>query len=560
MSDATLELPGLFAKVQADISPVESGFADAIAEAKAFKGKFEEALKDLGKDSGASQAAQQTQREVAAIATSVQSWHARQDEVAAALAHVQAQMGAVAQKTSEAAAAMQQQVAAEKQAVAAAQQLAAAQARAAAAEAEVVAGVRAEVEARRAAVTPVQEARDRFRATATEVDKVDKVTSSWTDKLARGAVIVKTVEAAIRLVVASMELWHARQADVANDFAAASQGYLKFAETVKSVPIVGGIASELANAFSGGAADKAKKALEDAAKVDQHTQEMVSKHQQATAQVQAQAARARAEALKGDEREIVLAGLARDEAIANVQKLAQAKQIGSEQAKAAIDAEWTKFAAVSQRVLDQTNQAGAKVMAEEAKKLQEAKDAIQKPIDQLNRQVQTFGMTDAQKNVFDFKATHPDATTAQVEQYKKLAEQLGQLKKEHDVSDEVNKWKESLDGPIEKYDQTIAKLQEWRQQHRITQEEFEKGMNKAKDDLEDASPKNNQKQLNQEPRFASLIRAGSAEMVRLQFANSRSAGGSEEIPAKQLAKAEQQRQLQQQIRDRLQNFKVVNIA
>jgi hypothetical protein len=397
---------------------------------------------------------------------------------------------------------------------------------------------------------PIAEARQRFAGTAAAAKQVASATENWTDKAIKGAAIVKGIQGAVLAVAAGVELWRSRQADVAGQFEKASQGYLKFAETIQSIPIVGNVASELANAFSGGAGDAAKKALADAAQQDDKTKQMVKTRTDANNQVAASTKRAQAESLTGIEKEITLAALARDEAIAGIRKQLQEKQIGGDLAKRAIEAENAKFdTALNERM--QKQRADAEQQAQEEKKgAEEAKKRLTDPLDALKAEVGKFDMSDAQKGLFDFKQLK-GVTSDQVAEYTKLAGKLDELKKKHDLGDEVKKWKESIKGPVDQYDEAIAKLRQWRREGQITQEDFDKGVGAAKDELENSAPDlNKARQQPQEPRLVAAVEAGSAAAVRLQFSNGRG-DKQTQLTERQLKKQDEHKKLLEQIRDRL---------
>lgn len=365
----------------------------------------------------------------------------------------------------------------------------------------------------------VAEARQRFLGTAAAAKEVAAQTTTWgerkrsvLDTAIRVGAAVQGARAAVKLVTAGVELWSARQADVNGNFKKAAEGYLGFANTVKSAPIVGGIAYDLANFFSGGKAEKAKAALEDAAAQNAHTAMMKKRRDDANAAAEANIRRNRAESGPPEERELSLAAITRDEAVKGIREQMAAKQLSAEVGKRAIESEFQKYNAVWDAWMRKRHDDTAREAAERDRKAAEQAKKISEPLDAMRQKVAGFGMTDDQKALADFKAI-PGVKPQDVEQYESVARQLADMKKKHDMSEEAKKWKEGLKGPAEAYDEIIAKLKAWKAAKQITPEEFEKGVADAKGDLAKHKPRSER----QETRVADLIKAGGADAIRFQF-------------------------------------------
>ncbi len=180
-----------------------------------------------------------------------------------------------------------------------------------------------------------------------------------------------------------------------------------------------------------------------------------------------------------------------------------------------------------------------------------ARLAFSDPLDAIKMEIATTGMTDTQKAVRGFSQLE-GVTSDQVKEYAGLATKLDELRKKQDFTEQLKEWREGLKGPLEEYDEAIRRLQELRRQGAITADEASKGIDQAKDELEKAAPK---QQLRSDPKFASLIGAGTADAVRLQFSLQRDEQ-KDEIPKRHLKTAEEQRKLLAKIEQRL-NFRVV---
>jgi hypothetical protein len=243
------------------------------------------------------------------------------------------------------------------------------------------------------------------------------------------------------------------------------------------------------------------------------------------------------------------------------------KQKGAAVLRAAFDAaaEWFK------PIVDAAKDAKEKAAAQ----LGAIKDAL----GGARRDVLSFGFTDEQKKIFDFTTSlgAPEQAAAAfakmsdaerqlvnvkdflglppdaIAQYDELVGKLETLKKSHDMHEEVDRWRDSLKGPVERYDEMIEKLKQWRKEGAISVEDFQKGVDAAKDELEKSTPAEQQKQqIQTEPKLSTFIRAASAEALKFSFSAERQGQQQRDpVPQKQLTELERHRRLLQTIADRL---------
>lgn len=403
---------------------------------------------------------------------------------------------------------------------------------------------------------PVAEARQRFASTAGAAEKaaagVSDRLGDWTNKAVKAGLILKAIEGTIGLVAAGIGLWGTRQADANGEVEKAAKGYLAVAAAVKDVPIVGGLAFKISDAISGGAGTAAEQALKDAAANDAKSKAMVQSHKDATAAMTLQTERARAEAMQGDDREFSLGRIARDEAIGQIKEQIRLKLVSAEVGQAAMAAERQKLIALFDEQQARGMKAAREKLDQQRKEAEEAKAAAQRPFDDLAKQMATFGMSEEDRMLFDFKAD-PTQTAETIARYEVVIGKLKEMKQLQKMDDDVKAWKESIKGPVEQYDEVIKRLKEWRDAGKITAEEFAKGVQGAKGELGKNAP--GEQQQRPEARFASFIKAGGADALRLQFSLSRDAN-RDKIPQQQLDSAKRQEDLLTSINDRL-DLKVI---
>jgi hypothetical protein len=241
-----------------------------------------------------------------------------------------------------------------------------------------------------------------------------------------------------------------------------------------------------------------------------------------------------------------------------LQSLAEEQEEKARQIREAAEKAYTaRIMELNRKREDESN----KTANEEARKVEEAKqrevDAAKRAAEaQAEAIARTMHGTEGEivgardgviaKQLFDFKSL-AGVTGEQVAAYEQMLGKLQQVKDAQDMGKEIDRWRESIKGPIQQYDEAIAKIRKWRDEGKITQEEFQQGVAAAKDDLERNEPTQRENGRS-EAKFASFIRAGSADALRLQSSLSRD---SQEIPRKQLAKLDEQKRIQEEIRDRL---------
>lgn len=246
---------------------------------------------------------------------------------------------------------------------------------------------------------------------------------------------------------------------------------------------------------------------------------------------------------KGQANRLAEIDAAKNKKILEGQKTLDAQDIEAAKEKA------DKLAEANQSIIDAAAEAGQAGMDE----INKQRDAAQASLDAMKRQVEQFNLTPAEKQVADFAAMG-GADEAQIEEFRKQVEQLNKLQEASGIKEQIRQWSESLKTPLELYEEMGKKLEDLRDEGLLSQEEWGKGMEKAKAELDKVK-----EAKAEEPKLVSFIRAGSQEAMKFQFeAALRASGRGEDIPRRQLTEAEKQTRTLESM-DRKLEFKVVGL-
>jgi hypothetical protein len=172
-------------------------------------------------------------------------------------------------------------------------------------------------------------------------------------------------------------------------------------------------------------------------------------------------------------------------------------------------------------------------------------------IAEMKKQVDTFGMSEGRKRLFDFSEHNPNDQMKGF--FKDLSDQYDKLEMHKKFSQDVKQWAESMDGPIDKFREMYEQLAEWRDKQAITMGEFNQGVAAATSVASKAARSDSANDVN---KFAPFVQAGSNEAAKFQAAISRR-GDDNSIFKEQLEKAKEQVEIQQEIK-KLLNFAGVN--
>lgn len=170
-------------------------------------------------------------------------------------------------------------------------------------------------------------------------------------------------------------------------------------------------------------------------------------------------------------------------------------------------------------------------------------ESITAALDRMRHDIQTFGMSDSDKMRFDWKSLMPGE--AMNGEFERLAKQMDQLQDRKKRFEGVDQFKLSVRNPVEEFDAKMKEMKAWRDIEAITAAQFDRGVAIEQDKLAALLPGRQE-----QGRLPSFIRSGSAEQMRMQFSMQQQ---RDPIPAQQLKKAEEQRKLLADIKDRL-NF------
>jgi hypothetical protein len=173
-------------------------------------------------------------------------------------------------------------------------------------------------------------------------------------------------------------------------------------------------------------------------------------------------------------------------------------------------------------------------------------------LESLQRDVQAFGMSEMDKKLFEFKLTTDDP--AQIEKYAALLGRLDELQVGKQVEEKVKAFRQSMQTPLDKFNEQAAEWRKWLEEGLISKDEFDAAVQKGQEDLAKNSPAAKERETGRDPQFASFVKAGSAEAIKLAF-NAQIGGGKDELPQKQLTVAERSRDILGRIEEKL-NFEV----
>jgi TP901 family phage tail tape measure protein len=180
-----------------------------------------------------------------------------------------------------------------------------------------------------------------------------------------------------------------------------------------------------------------------------------------------------------------------------------------------------------------------------AEKMSEAQQEADKLIAKLQEQVDTFGMSALEADLF--RIGIENLTDAQREQIEALQEQLKALEEQKDLQREAERVIEQTRTPLEKYEQEIEKLEKLLEEGLIDQETFERAVKAAGEALD-------QQQQRLEPKEMAEPKIGEFEQVRLNRLAIGGIGGMARKPASEdtLGKLFEiaKKQLEEQQRDK----------
>ena len=165
----------------------------------------------------------------------------------------------------------------------------------------------------------------------------------------------------------------------------------------------------------------------------------------------------------------------------------------------------------AQKVGEEAKKAGEKAgaaMAGIGKAAKQQMSEAEKAIADVARQVDQFGMTDAQKKIADFSELE-NVTGKQIAQYRMQVDKLQQLRQQADRKSAVADALESIESPMDKFRKALERFREWFKDGLINRSQLDKLTARLRSETfgDEKAPR--------------LVRAGSAEAQLLRYQQGR---------------------------------------